>query len=136
MICVPNFSSLSWFSFWSNILIHHQLSTAVDSWWQLIWKKITEIFICTLKFMCAKFQLSRLIFVFIKSCQLLSAVDSWYEKKIDWNLYLHTKVYMSANFQLIGWISFYQLLSGIDSFWQLLTADDSWYEKKLTGIFM
>ena len=56
--------------------------------------------------MYAKFQLSRLIFVFFNCSQLLSAVDSCWQlmtadmKKIDWNFLVHTKVYMCAKFQL------------------------------------
>ena len=56
----------------------YQLSSAVDSWWQLIWKKIYLNFHVPTKVeTCAKFQLSRMILIFISCQQLLSAVDNW-----------------------------------------------------------
>ena len=103
-----------------------QLLATVDSWWQLIWKKLDRNFYVHTKVdTCAKFQLSMLIFIFINciSCyQLLTAVDSWWQllwKKFDWNFYEHTKVDTFAKFQLSRlifiFINCYQLLTVVDS---------------------
>ena len=95
LICVPNFSSLGWFLFSSAVNTCNQLLTAVDSWWQLIGKKFYwNFYVHTKVDTCAKFELSRMIFIFINCHQLLTAVDSWWQllrKKIDWNFYVHTK---------------------------------------------
>ena len=80
LIPVPNFSSLGCFSFSSTFISCHQLLTAVDSWWQLIWKKFNwNFYVHTKMYSYAKFQLSRLIFIFISCQQLLTAVDSWWQ---------------------------------------------------------
>ena len=96
LILVPNFSSLGWFLFSSTVISCHQLLTAVDSWWQLIWKKFDwNFYVHTKVDTCAKFQLSRLIFIFINCYQLSSVVDSCWQlmtahmKKI-WLEYLCT----------------------------------------------
>ena len=79
-IYVPNFSSLGWFSFSSTAISCWQLLTAVESWWQLIWKKLDwNFYVHTKVDTCAEFQLSRLIFIFVSFWQLLSAVDSWWQ---------------------------------------------------------
>ena len=79
LILVQKFSSLRLFSFSSTISCH-QLLTAVDSWWQLIWIKFDWNFYEHTKVdTFAKFQLSRLIFIFINCYQLLTAVDSWWQ---------------------------------------------------------
>ena len=71
LILVPNFSPLSWFSFLSTVISCHQLLTAVNCWWQLIWKKFDCNFYAYTKVdTCAKFQLSGLIFNFINCYQL------------------------------------------------------------------
>ena len=76
----PNFSSLGWFSFSSTVISCHQLLTAVDSWWQLIWKKIDwNFYVHTKVDTCAKFQLSRLFFIFINFYQLSSTFDSCWQ---------------------------------------------------------
>ena len=104
LILVPNFSSLSWFSFSSTVISCHQLLTAVDSWWQLIWKKFYwNFYVHTKVDTCAKFQLSSLIFILISCQQLLSAVDSWWQllrKKIKWDFHIPPKVNTCAKFQL------------------------------------
>ena len=128
MICAPNFSFIGWFSFWSNILIYHQLLTAVDSWCQLIWKKFNWNFhVHTKVYMCAKFQLSRLIF-FISCQQVSAAVDSWWQliwKKLAL-IYICTLNFICVPiFSSLGWISF---LSTVISCWHLLTAIDSWWQ--------
>ena len=81
---------------------------------------------------CAKFQLSRLILIFISCYQLSSAVDSWWQlmwKNINWNFYVHTKVYTYAKFLLsrliLIFINFYQLLRAVDSWWQLIWKKNS-----------
>ena len=80
LILVPNFSSLTWFSFSSNVISCHQLLTAVDSLWQLIWKKIDwNLYVYTKVDTCAEFQLSSLIFIFISCQQLISDVDSCWQ---------------------------------------------------------
>ena len=72
LILLPNFSSLGWFSFSSTTVSCCQLLTAVDCWWQLIWKKnYWNFFVHTKVNTCAEFQLSRLIFIFISCQQLL-----------------------------------------------------------------
>ena len=77
VIFVPNFSSLGWFSLSSAVISCHQLSSAVNSCWQLSRKKLKLNFHLQPKGdICAKFQISRLIFI-INSCQqLLSVVIS------------------------------------------------------------
>ena len=134
LILLPNFSSLGWFSFSSTVSSCYQLLTAVDSWWQPIWKKIDwNFYIHTKVNTCAKFQLSSLIFIFISCQQLLMAVDSWWQlmwKKIDWNFYVYNKVDTCAEFQLS------RLIFIFISCQQLLSADDSWFEKNLIAIFV
>ena len=100
LIPVPNFSSLGWFSFLS----------AVNSCWQLLTadgschKKIVwDFHLPTKADTCAKFQLSRLIFIFISCQQLLTAFDSWWQlsqKKIKWVFHLPPKADTCAKFQL------------------------------------
>ena len=127
VICMPNFSSLGWFSFSTTVISCHQLLTAVDSWWQLIFKKIDwNFYIHTKADTCAKFQLSTLIFIFISCYQLLSAVDSWWQlllNKMKWNFHLPPKIDTCAKFQLskliLIFISCQQLLTAFDSWWQL-----------------
>ena len=85
-------------------------------------------------------------FIFIHCYKLSSAVDSCWQlmtanmKKIDWNFYIHTKVYTCAECQLSRlifiFISCQQLLSAFNSWWQLMTADESWNDKNLTGLFI
>ena len=80
VISLPNFSSLGWFLFSSAFDSCHQLLTAVDSWWQLIWIKFDRTFhLHSTSDIFAKFQLSRLIFNFINFYQLSSAVDSCWQ---------------------------------------------------------
>ena len=131
LILVPNFSVLGWFSFLSTVISCHQLLTAVDSWWQLIRKKSDwNFYVHTKVDTCAEFQLSRLIFIFIRFQQLLMAVDSWWQliwKKIYWNFYVHTKVDTWVEFQLCSliftFISCQQLLSAVYSWWRLLVKN-------------
>ena len=79
-ILVPNFSSLSWFSFSSTVISCHQLLTTVDSWWQLIWMIFEWNFpVHSFGDIFAKFQLSRLIFIFNNCYQVLSTVDSCWQ---------------------------------------------------------
>ena len=135
LILVPNFSSLAWFSFSSAVNSCHQLLTAVDSWWQLIWIKFDwNIYEHTKTDTFVKFQLSRFILIFINCYQRLTAVNSWWQliwKKFDWNFYVHTKIDTCAKFQLSRlffiFISCQQLLSAVDSWWQLLRKKIKWY---------
>ena len=94
VIYVPHFSSLAWFSFWSAVNSGCQILTAIDSWWQLFMKKYKWNFHLHPKNdICAKFQLSRLIFVFISCWQLFTTVDRWWQllwKKFKWNFYIHS----------------------------------------------
>ena len=106
----------------------HLLFSAVGSYWQVIWKKFSWNFHFQSKVnICTKFQLSRLIFIFINCYQIKKILEfscthkSWYLCKIS---------------ALLVYFYFHQLLSAGISCLQLLTADDSWYEKKSTGIFM
>ena len=104
VISLPNFSSLGWFLISSTFISCHQLLTAVDSWWQLIWIKFDWNFhVHSIGDIFAKFQLSRLIFIFISFWQLLSAVDSLWQlswKKINWNFHLPPKCDIHAKFEL------------------------------------
>ena len=82
---------------------------------------------------CAKFQLSRLIFIFISCQQLLTAFDSWWQlshKKFKWDFHLPPKAKTCAKFQLS------RLIFIFTSCQQLLTADDSCHKKNLNGIFI
>ena len=102
LILVQNFSSLCLFLFSSTLISWHQLSSAVDSRWQLIWKKIDWNFHVHTKFDTYT-KLSSPGWLFINCYQLLSAVDSWWQlkgKKIDWNSYVHTIFDTCAKFQL------------------------------------
>ena len=126
IICVPNFSSVGWFLFSSAVISCHQLSWAVNSCWQLSPKKIKWNFHPYPKsYMCAKFQLSRMIFIFISCQQLLSAVGSCSDVEIYfWELDSHIgpKVYSCAKFQLSRLI-----LIAVNCCHQLSTAVDSWW---------
>ena len=134
VICMPNLCSLARLSFSSTFSSCHQLLTAVDSWWQLTWIKIKwNFYLQTKIYTCAKFQLSRLIFIFISCHQLLTAVGGWWQliwKKSTEIFNAHTQLYTCAKFQ------FSRLIFIFINCYQLLTPDDSWYEKKLTWIFM
>ena len=89
MNCMPNFSSLGQLIFSRAENRCFQLLSAAESWWQMLWKKCQwNFYLCLEDDTSAKFQLSRLIFIFI-SCQqlssswgLLTADDSWYEKNL------------------------------------------------------
>ena len=94
MICVPNFRSLGWFSFSSAVNSFWQLSQ-IFFWWDLHLHPEADT--------CAKFQLSRLIFIFISCQQLLTAVDSWWQLSqifFWWDLHLPPKADTCAKFQL------------------------------------
>ena len=131
---VQNLGSLSWFSFSSTFISCHQRLTAVDSWWQLIWKKIEWNFhLHTKVYTYAKFQLSSLILIFINFYQLSSAINSWKQpiwQRFVWNIFIHTKVYTCVEFYLSRlifiFISCWQLLSAVDSWWQLLRKKIKW----------
>ena len=93
-LCVLNFSHLGWILFSSTFISCHQLLTAVDSWWQLIWKNFDwNLYLHTKVDICAKFQLSSLIFIFISCQQLL-------QKKIKWNFHLLPKCDVCAKVEL------------------------------------
>ena len=117
VICVHNLIPLCLFLFSSTVIGCWQQLTAVDSWWQLIWKKNYWNFKYTLKLVLAPNSSSLAWFSFssvvncifsfssdVISChQLLTAVDSQWQliwKKFDWNLYVYTKVDTCAEFQL------------------------------------
>ena len=91
--------------------------------------------------MCAKFQSSRTIFIFI-SCyqlssvvnnfqQLLTADNSCYTKKLN-RIFIYSLKVMCAKFQssrtIFIFICFYQLSSVVNSCQQLLTASNRGYE--------
>ena len=106
---------------------YFQLLTAINSLWQLIWKKINWNFhVHTKVNLCAKFQLSRLIFIFINCYPLLSAVDNCWElmtadmKKMT-GIFMHTLNFiLMPNFSSLG---FFLFLSTVISCHRLLTAD-------------
>ena len=80
VIFLPKLISLGWFLFSLTFISCHQLLTAVDSWWQLIWIKFDWNFHThTIGDISAQFQLSRLIFILISFWQLLTADDSSHE---------------------------------------------------------
>ena len=65
---------------------------------------------------------------FISCCQLLTAVDSWWQQiwiKFDWNSHVHSIGDFFAKFQLSRLIFF---SSAFDSCHQLLTAVNSWWQ--------
>ena len=141
---MPNFSSLSWFSFSSTVISCHQLLTAVESWWQLIWKKkLTGIFMYTLKLIpvpnfsslgCFSFSST-----FISCFQLLTADDSWYDKNFT-GIFIYTlKLLLVLNSSSPGWFSFsstviscLQLLTSVQGWWQLTWKKIYWNFNALT----
>ena len=106
LISLPKLSSIGWFSFLSAFDSCHQLLTAVDSWWQLIWMKFDSNFhVHSIGDIFAKFQLSRLIFIFISFWQLLSAVKSWWQlsrKKLIGIFIYPLNVIFMPNFSSLG----------------------------------
>ena len=125
-ICVPNFSSLGWFSFSSTVISCHQLLTAVESWWQLIWKQnYWNFHVLSIGDIFAKFQLSRLILIFINCYQLSSAVDSCWQLKTADMKKNSTGICMHTLKLILAWFSFE---STVISCWQLLAADDSCWQ--------
>ena len=81
--------------------------------------------------MCTKFQLSRLIFIFINCFQLLRAINtdnSWYDKILTGIFMCTLKLICVPNFSFLSWFS---ISSAFTTCNQLLTAD-----KKMTRIFM
>ena len=127
VICVPNFSPLGWFSFSSVVISFHQLSTAVDSWWQLSWKKLYWILIYTLKVICVP-NFSLLGWFSFSSV----VISCWHEKKLN-EIFIYTlRMICVQNFSPLGWFSFSsvvisccQLSAAVDSCWQLITADEN-----------
>ena len=99
---VPNFRSLGWFSFSSAVNSFWQLMKADDSckiffWWDLHLPRKADA--------CAKFQLSRMIFIFISCQQLLSAVDSSWQllrKKLNGIFIYPLKLIPVPNFSSPG----------------------------------
>ena len=105
----------------------YQLLTAVDNLWQLIWKKLTGIFMYTLELKFVPNFGSLGWFSFsstVISCWQLMTDDM---KKINWHFYVHTNINTCAKYQLSNlifiFINCYQLSSAGDSGWQLMTAD-------------
>ena len=130
LICMPNFSSLGWFSFSSNVISCWQLLTADGSFYEI---KLSSVFIHTLKVICMPNFCSVGWFLFLPtfiSChQPLTAGDSWWQlmtadtKKVYMNVHVHSIGDIFAKFYL-SWlififISFFQLLSAVDSWWEL-----------------
>ena len=104
----------------------HQLLSAVAKCvsYRLIWNTFDwNFYVHTKVDACAKFQLSRLIFIFINCYQLSTAVNSWYKKKYDWYFHVDTTVDMYAKFELS------RLIFIFISCYPLLTADDNYYKK-------
>ena len=102
MIPVLNFSSLGWFSFLSTVNSCWQLMTAVTQ------KNEWDFYLPPKADTCNKFQLSRLIFIFINCYQLSSGVDSCWllmtaDMKKNWLEFLCTH---------LGWYS-----CQISAFW-------------------
>ena len=94
-------------------------------------KKMTRSFYVHTKVdTCAKFQLSRFIFIFINCYQLSTAFDNRWQlmtadmKKFQLSFYIHTNVDTCAKFQLSRLIfifnNCFHLLTDIDSWWQLI----------------
>ena len=136
---MPYFNSLGWFSFSSFIISGCKLLIAVESWWQLIWKKLTGIFMYRQKSILV-LNFSSLGWYFFH--QLLSAViNCWQLMRADMTknlleyIYVHTKVDNCAKVQLSRLIfvftNCYQLSSAADSCWQVMPAD----MKKFDWIF-
>ena len=102
MNCMPNFSSLGQLIFSRAENRCFQLLSAAESWWQMLWKKCQwNFYLCLEDDTSAKFQLSRLIFIFISCQQLLKAFDSWWQlsqKKFEWNFHLPPKANTCAKF--------------------------------------
>ena len=81
LIPVPNFRSLGWFSFLSAVNSSWQLLTANDSCHKLF---LWDLHLPPKADTYAKFQISRLIFIFISYHQLSSAVDKgWQVMTVD-----------------------------------------------------
>ena len=81
---------------------------------------------------CAKFQLSRLIFIFINCFQLSSTIDScWHLMTADMKkslsgIFIYTlELVLVPNFSSLAWFLFSLL---VNSCCQLLTAFDSWWQ--------
>ena len=83
--------------------------------------------------MHAKFQPSRLNFIFINCYQLSPAVDSLYDKNLK-GIFIYTlKFIYVPNFGSLGWFLFssvfyscHQLLTAFDSWWQLTWIKFDW----------
>ena len=127
LILVPNFSSLGWFSFSSTVISCHPLLTAVDSWKQLIWKKIYLNFMYTLKLILVQ------NFSSLNCYQLLTVDDSWYEKSSPGIIMYTLKLILVPNFSSLAWFSFspvvnscHELLTAVDSWWQMTWKKIDW----------
>ena len=116
----------------------HQLSTAVNSWWQLITVDENENQLRELKFGTSiNIRLYIKIPVELFSYQLSSAVNSYSVKPILAELSKNTQlIWVELSLAWSGFIYAIKFSSTVISCWQLLTADESWYEKNLTDIFM
>ena len=123
LVLVLNFNSLAWFLFSSAVNSCYQILTAGESWYERFnWNYYVHMKVDT----CAKFQLSKLIFLFTNCYQLLTA-DM---KKITIIFICTLKFIQMPNFSSLGLFSFssliiswYQLLTAVDSCWQLMRAD-------------
>ena len=138
LIFVPSFSLNGGRSRVWPVINCHQLSTAVDRWWQLLTEYdscreniLNEIFINTLKLIFVPnfrslgwFSLSS---AFISCQQLLTADNTCYEKKFNVILIHTLKVLCVIIFSSLWWFSF---SSAVNSCYQLLTAENSCYKKK------
>ena len=106
LILMQNFNSLRMIFIF---IICYQLSSAVDSYWQLMTadmkKNWLEFVLYTKVDNCAECQLSSLIFIFISCQQLLSAVDSWWQllrKKLNGIFIYPLKLIFVPNFSSLG----------------------------------
>ena len=114
--------------------------TAVDSWWQLIWKNSTVIYMYKLKFILVPNIISLGWFSYsstVISCHLLlKTVGGWWQlmwKKFT-GIFMYTlKLILVPKLSYLGWFSFssiviscHQLLTAVDSWWQLIWQKFDW----------
>ena len=116
----------------------HQLSTAVNSWWQLLTADENENQARELKFGTSiNFSVYIKIPVEFFSYQLSLAVNSWWQlitddenekhpKELIFGISLHFSLYMKIPVDFFS----YQLLSDVDSCKQLVTAESIWSQQK------
>ena len=129
VICVPNFSSLGWFSFLSAVNCCHQLSTAVESWWLLMTMKI-NLYIWNLANISPLGCGWKLHLVFFHNSyyQLLTSVDSGWQLITTDNNENHPRTEFWHIYHLGCKLKFHLILflTALISCWQLMTDDNNW----------